>query len=54
MYDLLVYDCIQQMRVANKAVDVLESIYNTDYDVGSPAVILCRSNFYTYIVGQHF
>jgi len=32
------------MRVANKAVDALESLYNTDYGVGSPAVILCKSS----------
>jgi len=30
------------MRVAFRAVEALEAVHNTDYVVGSPAVILCE------------
>lgn len=33
-------DNVDLLRVANRAVDALEAVYNTDYGVGSPAVIL--------------
>ena len=39
-----VYRCfLCQLRVANRAVNALQSVHNTAYRIGSPAVILCKN-----------